>query len=246
MLVMPFTSPSVATRTFTSCVSVALVASLTAATGYAVDLNPAVTASLALVATAVTSITSVGPSTPVASQATAGFKPTLVTDTTGNGQPYLLHDGSDDRLVNTDYSLAQAATIFLVASCTVQTSRFIIDGYNLGQRMAVYGYDATNVGMYAAGAELTGVANLTALTIYEAVFNGASSVLLLNGVQKASGNPGTNGYTTGFVLGGRGDQNLPNMWSGKIFRTLIYSGAMSASERAIVRQLLATRYGIAV
>jgi hypothetical protein len=182
-------------------------------------------------------------------QATAGKKPLYKTNIV-NGKPVLRFDGSDDYLTKA-FTLNQGFTVIMVykqvALGASGSHDIIFDGGSAAA--ALLGVNnAPHTNMYA-GAVLQSGASPTfapangAFAVVTAVFNGGSSALYENGTQKFTGNAGSQN-AGGFTLAALGDGSRTTQLD--VAEVLIYSSALSASERQQVETYLADRYGLTI
>jgi hypothetical protein len=97
--------------------------------------------------------------------------------------------------------------------------------------------------MYGGLVELSNtVANaFVTPALHGGTFNGASSVMFLNGTQNVTGNPGAQG-STGFMMGAR--FNGDDRWTGHIAEVLIYNGGLSTAQRQQVEGYLSRKWGV--
>jgi hypothetical protein len=138
--------------------------------------------------------------------------------------------------------MTQPTTVFLVAKKTGTGNLYLFDGAATNQ-MAFISQDETHVRMYAG--TLFDVAAVPAnWNVYTGLFNGASSVLGVNGVETA-GDAGTQA-TTGLTVGASGGGG--SLWfTGDILAVLVYTGAaLAAPDRLAVARYLGRKYGVGV
>lgn len=172
----------------------------------------------------------------VASQATTGNQPGLVT-AGQNGHNYLTFNGSQwlDATLGT---MSQPITIFVVCSATTpantqdsigaMTSTIMQDGILSG---AAFQY---------AGGVVSGGSVTTGWHVFTFVMNSGSSVVYFDGVSVATGNNGASswsGYEIGAVDVGQ------NQWTGNIADIIIYDSVLSTANRQLNESGLGTKYG---
>lgn len=179
-------------------------------------------------------------------QSTSAAKPTYRTNVV-NGKPVVRFDGTDDTMVTAAFAseLAQPNTIIAVAlfATTATTNRMICDGLAAGKRHAMYSH--LNSGgkwtFYAGTTEVNGSVIATgAFHVVSAIYNGASSVLYLNGAQDATGNTGSNPLS-GLRLGSFAGAAFLN---GDIAEILVYDSALSTADRESVEEYLMEKYAL--
>ena len=173
-------------------------------------------------------------------QATAGSRPTQVARA---GQAALSFDGGDWVQGAFGATLSQPLTVYAVFEPTsLATQRYIFDGDDASNRVALYTDTTPNYGVHAPTARTGGTPTLA---IHAACFtaNGASSALRVDNFAGAaitlSGDPGTAGLD-GLTVGARYLQNIN--WQGYIWEIILYSGAHNAATRKLVGDYLTARY----
>lgn len=127
-------------------------------------------------------------------QATVGFRPALVS-AGQNGRDLARFDSADDRLLGTGWptSTADPFTVILAFKTDTIANRHLM----AGNAFYIYKQSGTSRWAIFGSAELaSAVAADTLPHVITAVFNGASSVIRLDGTQIAAGNAGTATVTT--------------------------------------------------
>ncbi len=182
-------------------------------------------------------------------QATGSLQPTAQTGAGDliNGRGVIDFDGTDDALAAVFTAIPQPTTIFVVASADVDSNnRFYVDGGAGGTgRQAIYWRVSDQLAFFGGSTEVDATAidvpAVTSMHILEAVFDGASSALYVDGTARGTGNPG-NHSLIGITVGN--SSSLGGPWDGQMGTILVYSGALSSPNRDIVRAYLETRWGI--
>ena len=155
---------------------------------------------------------------------------------TGTNQPaysagVFTFDGVDNYLKTAPFTLNQPETIYLVVNQVSWTAGdSLIDG-NTGNSMRVYQNSSTpGIALYA-GATTNQNTDLTvgAFKILTAVYNGASSLLIVNAGTASTGNPGVNNGG-GFTLGG----TVASYSDIQIKEAVVFAAAHDASTRSSV------------
>lgn len=133
-------------------------------------------------------------------QATGTAKPTLTTDA---GVVCLSCDGGDF-LTIAGFTLNQPNRVIVVSRLNnlVNTPQIFVDGSLSTNRHAIYGQSAT--WRFQAGTGVQGSAWDADWHVFDAIFNGASSQLNIDGVLDASGDVGAQ-TMTGVTIGARND-----------------------------------------
>lgn len=178
-----------------------------------------------------------------ATQATAAKKPTYrASRSTFSGQPVVEFDSADDFVQTASFTaMAQPNTVFAVAKVgATGAQRFMIDGFDFSNRHALFQESSTNWQYYAGSLVNDGTSN-TNVHLFQALFNGASSVLRVDGGAGTSGNAGSNNLT-GLTLGAQpsGTSN----WGGDIAEVIVYNMSLSATEINGVALYLGAKYGL--
>jgi hypothetical protein len=178
-----------------------------------------------------------------ATQATAGARPTQ-SATALNSRPGLTFDGGDV-LQTGAFTVAQP---FVVVVATQRTGamagsalQILYDGLtNAGRGVLYHNATTGHLGIFS-GTALQSTTATTSPTILRATHNGATSSLVLNGTEIASGNAGTTGLD-GLTLGRRFTGT--DFLTGIIADILIFSGADYAARAASADALMRAYYGI--
>lgn len=157
-----------------------------------------------------------------------------------NGKPALLFDGLSHSMDSTGWSLSQPTTIYVVGKTTAPSGGTIFDGITTRQTVLING---SVWSFYAGSLQDSATATDTNFHVFCAVFNGASSVLYLDGASIKAANAGAGGIN-GFRLG---NNTIPNnSWLGHIPEALVFSGAHSAANRTAMTSYLGSSYAITV
>lgn len=183
-------------------------------------------------------------------QATTANKPLYKTGIL-NGEPMLLFDGVDDYLAGAFAGglISQPITAFVVAQLASgrvnnNAGYNIIDGDDTTNRLVIFkgATGSPDTWEIFAGSTLVGSVAVDANAhILCAIFNGASSELIVDGASHATGNAGTkgiDGLSVGRYPGGSG------YWSDYIGKRLIYEGDLSTADKNQVGNFLADFYGL--
>lgn len=172
------------------------------------------------------------------SQATAGSRPQFKANILG-GRPVLRLDGTDDRLFGTIVSVAQPFTAIIVANV----------GASASGSKTPFGFTSASIymnvneqaGLFAGAAADSTAAIDGAFKILGGVFQGAASVLRVNGVPTVL-NPGGNATGTGVNLG---SNSTPlEFIAGDIAEAILCQGALPATWIARVERYLNRKYGM--
>jgi len=171
----------------------------------------------------------------------SGLNPTLQTNVQ-NGKPVVRFNGTNDRIADTgtDLGITQPNTVVIVGNQTSKATsgRFIDTG---GTGRQIVGCNASGLFSIFASSSVTGAVDRSgAFHSFTGVFNGASSVGYVDGVQEFSGNPGSNGL--GFIVLGF-DQGTTFL-TGDLAEICIYQGALSPSNIQLLHNYLAFRWNL--
>lgn len=155
-----------------------------------------------------------------------------------SGIPTMEPDGVDDFLASAllGSALSQPTAIFVVAknNDTVGSNRQIFSGQSDFGRQVLYN-DSNNDSIFA-GTVLAAPGVMEEWHVWTAVFNGASSVLRIDGVQVAAGNAGPQNLD-GFVLGCN-FEFTSNFWFGRFIALLVLPELPSLSSIELIESEL--------
>lgn len=180
-------------------------------------------------------------------QATSNLQPTYQTATGPNSKPYVRFNPTTtpDYLESSPGSKSQPNTFFLVYRISTTVNFPCLLASNNGtDRNQVY-MQNQDLSFYAGAVQESGtVLADNTWAVVEAVFNGASSVLYLNGTSIKAADVGAGAEATlrlgadSSALSGDGNQDMAEV--------LFYNAAVSAGNRSNIRAYLGTKYGITV
>jgi hypothetical protein len=182
---------------------------------------------------------------------TAGSNATQVTGTNQpfyraaytNGQPAVDFDGVDNYMATASYTVSQPWTIYAVATFESTTAIQVLAGHGAPVQFGRIGVNAQL--SLNAGSVLGAIAINTSPHVISSVFNGASSVIALDGGTPTTGAGGANTWA------GRpmriGSYDASTLWfNGGVSALLHYSGAHDATTRQRIERRLGRRFGITV
>jgi hypothetical protein len=174
-------------------------------------------------------------------QATGANQP-LYKAAIQNGLPGVLFDGSNDSLDSAGVAVSQPNTTFVAMKAVAVGTNGpnIVNGITTRQVIEVI-FGTTNFGFYAGTSDISGGAADTSAHSFSAVFNGVSSQLWKDGTSIATGNPGANNLS-GLRLGSF-NNTATGGYNGYLFEVLLYSGALSTTDRQSVEGYLRSRWG---
>ena len=174
-------------------------------------------------------------------QTTAANQPKIVNAgslVTVNSKASFKFDGTDDFLERETYTqgtLSQPNTFFSVAELDVYAdeNRKLYDGH-LNTARNMFQLSTTGSGQFAhfAGTVVATGENADAdRHLFTSLLNGASSSLRIDGTEKTTGNPSTQGMT-GIVIGANHD-TANNFWDGDIQELIIYNSNETSNFTAL-------------
>lgn len=184
-----------------------------------------------------------------ATQATTSKKTSYHTGIL-NGKPVVRFDGTDDRLTKIPWNggnVTQPVSIFIAFQLIALAAAegILVDGDDTTRRNMVFkNTPANNYWAYNAGSSVASTeAADTSTHIISAIFNGASSVLRIDGVQIAAGDPGAQ-ITGGITIGGFVDDSRfsSNVNMGEIIE--YEDTTITGDEISQIESYLATRWGV--
>jgi hypothetical protein len=171
-------------------------------------------------------------------QATPGNKPVLKL-ATKNSRNTVRFTAADDYLSAAFGStLAQPWTYWIVVIRS--GGDYVFDGAG-SNRQIFFTVTVGNIGINAGAGLATAGVTATNWNVYTLVFNGANSEVRANGVQRASGNAGTNAMST-LVIGVRASFNQG--MSGDIAELIATNTLASTSTISAVEAYLSVKWGI--
>lgn len=147
-------------------------------------------------------------------------------------------DGTDDYLLNSISTYNQPNTVFIVAKELTGTDQVMLDG-NSGRHFV--GVSGGIFYLYTTALLNCGAQSPNTWRVYEAVFDGASSELLYNGVSQATGNTGVDPLSLNAVIGAGVSGTYP--FKGQIAELLFYD-SITSPNRATIRACLQAKYGL--
>ncbi len=174
-------------------------------------------------------------------QSTASKQPKIVNAgslVTVNSKASFKFDGTDDFLERETYTqgtLSQPNTFFSVAELDVYAdeNRKLYDSH-LNTARNMFQLSTTGSGQFAhfAGTVVATGENADAdRHLFTSLLNGASSSLRIDGTEKTTGNPSTQGMT-GIVIGANHD-TANNFWDGDIQELIIYNSNQTSNFTAL-------------
>jgi hypothetical protein len=174
-----------------------------------------------------------------ATQSNASYRPTYKTNML-NGMPGLQFNGS--YMTTGAFTLNQPTSVFLVGSNNADS--YFTDGGAGVNTLAIVDYGSSNtvLGIVLNVAWVTqDVSNMMNPAVIGAIFNGAASVNDFNG-NIVTGNPG-DANASGVTLGGQAS-GAGALMNGYLYEVLVYSQALSVSDRQKIEGYLAWKWGL--
>jgi hypothetical protein len=178
-----------------------------------------------------------------ATQATASLRPTFQTSEL-NGKPGVLSDGTND-LLSGPLTAPQPCTVIIVArgaTASAKAYRFLITPQ--ATRCDLFNRSGTSARLFA-GSEAGGPAwAWQSPAIMFGLFDGASSLIYLNGGSPTTVNPGTGGYTSGNYNLFDFDGTYGYGDAAFIFEVIVYSRKLTQIEVSQVRGYLNNKWSV--
>lgn len=169
-------------------------------------------------------------------QGTGAAQPTFKTNIL-NGLAIVRFDGGD--YLTKAWTLGPPSTAFIVVKSAFDATD-CLDGGSLNQ--SVFQRASSTSALAFDGAALFAtVGNWSNFNYYCIVWNGASSLIGVNGTE-TTGILGTGGYNTGVAIGAGGDGT--NAITGDIAEVIIYDTALSIGNRGAANTYLASKYAL--
>jgi len=182
-------------------------------------------------------------------QTTTANMPKIYDGTTGvvteNGKPTVDFDGSDDNFTSTISNITQSFDVYTVHNfnTTPTATQRLYDSDNGGR--ITRGSNSTANNFAFAGTVLSWSPQQTGQVQETTVYNGASSLVRVNGTQTASGDAGTNSTGTDFVIGA--DKTASSQFiDGQIQEFIIFDNSKNATDRSGIETNIATFYDITI
>jgi hypothetical protein len=175
-----------------------------------------------------------------AEQATTLARPSLSTI---NGVQALLFDGTDDSMESTFSSISQPLMIYSVFRQQIITVARVVYDSRLTAACALFSNTANIVAEAGATLTWTSGAALNTGVATTVIYNGASSSIRSNGVEKQTGNAGTNALTSGMKIGVSRASSA--RFFGQIGEILVYSAVHDSTQLSQVEGYLMSKWRIA-
>lgn len=174
-------------------------------------------------------------------QGVLGNRPTLIeNDPAYNNKATLSFDGGDYLdTPNFTAVLTQPTTIFAVGEFGIVPNEMMIDS-TAGNRNVVYSGAGPQNRLFA-GANLLGGVTDTNPHIYQGIFNGVTSEILVDGISEVIGDAGAENMPS--VRIGT-DVGLANFLNGKVAELIIVNTLLTAAEQAATCNFLKAYYAI--
>jgi len=176
-----------------------------------------------------------------ADQIIIAHQPTLDKNSIG-GRWGMNFDGSGDEMISNNSFTTSPATHFWVASLNTSSSRkHIVDGSqtNVNDTRQIVRTRDGNWNIYDSGGLFDGTADQND-HIFEAVFDGANSELIIDGTSVAQGDAGTGTLEDMTIGSKRGEAH----WNGLINEGITLDSKLSANQRSKIRSHIQDWYSL--
>ncbi len=175
------------------------------------------------------------------SQATGANQPTR--NGSQNGRTTVVYNGTSQVLFTASFFLAQPTTQFAVVKNTDASAnnRQIIASSNSSLDMWISDFGSPGKWALYSGTKLEGSLADTAWHDFVGVFNGASSLIYLDGTQVGSGSANTSNLNGTVAVGAYSAPS--NYWKGEIAEILWYNTVLSTGNRQAVEAYLKAKWG---
>lgn len=169
---------------------------------------------------------------------TDGTKKPVVKLAVKNNLPCVRFDGSNDKMA-LSFTLNQPEFVFAVFSCKTNGAQ----AWDGATQDYMWGWVSTTTFETYAGAYGPKITNfsLNNFCLIEALYNGASSEIFMNGVSGGTGNVGAfnaGGFTIGGSAGNFSNQNMD------VCEILIYQAALGSVDRKKVEAYLSAKWSV--
>ena len=173
-------------------------------------------------------------------------RPVRIAINTGAGENQVLQFSGINRLKTDPFasSITQPTAIFIVANFDTIGTYYLFDGIDGSNRNALYTRTDFTFGMFGGSQIINTNIPATAGTfkVYSAVFNGASSLMRIDGTGVLSGNVGAQSLL-GLSIGT--DRNGNQTFQGKIAEVLVYDGGLNTEQIVAIEEYLKYKYIVA-
>jgi hypothetical protein len=186
-------------------------------------------------------------SSPSALDLTPGANAPAWVDNVLNGEPVVRFNGSSDTLSAAMSARSQPFTFFVVAEQASSTGTQIMLHSTSGASCPFYLTSNGKANLFSGAALATaGTTTMTDPHVIECVFNGASSVVAIDGTE-TTGTTGSGAIGIGSgIRVGANQGATAEFFNGDIAEIVCYAGAMDSTDRSAVRAALGAKYGITV
>lgn len=174
-------------------------------------------------------------------QQTLNFKP--IYRVGANGIGYLESDGTNDSMARTFTSASQPQTLFCCVCPKRNASgglQYVVDGGSTGRHIIYANTGTPGKWSYFAGSAQNSTADYTVDQWFRviAVFNGASSKLIVNGTTVSTANPGSNGTEGETIFSDNIGSNCAQAFMSQFGRV---SGALSSGDITLLDAFLLSK-----
>ncbi len=160
-----------------------------------------------------------------------------------NGKPAFLSDGADDFTQFTGVNLPQPYEMAIVTQPTAQNSGRLFDSADTAKRGTCWVGTSGEVWSYGGTSSFSGVADIVDTNTHYVLtqFNGASSVLRIDGGEDATGDTSAEDLG-GWTVGSRWDGAFNH--TGYTYEFILKASLLSAGERSALEANEDTYYGV--
>ena len=160
---------------------------------------------------------------------------------TQNGHTTVVFDGSTDTLSCSVAGMVHPVTMFAVARNTASSGQRNLISYSSDGR--IFRTSGGTIDIYQGSFLSSGTSwGTTDFHSVSAVFNGASSLIAVDGGSDTTGTSGGGSFDTGSAAVGALRASSSEYWQGDIAELIVYDRALSSGERSQVEDYLAAKW----
>ena len=179
------------------------------------------------------------------SQSAGGSRPSPVANGL-NGLQTLSFDGTHDHLESSTVNIPQPISVFTVLKLTGGSGdKRVFSGQSSASRAILSMAETSKLSLWSGSWASSNfpTPSATEFVTIGAIFDGSNSQLILNGSAQSGLNPGTQGLTSGLLIGANWNHSN-EFFGGQIAEIIIFNKHSSQTEREEVEGYLAHKWGL--
>ena len=180
-----------------------------------------------------------------ATQATSTYQPTTGANTK-NGLTIIDFNGTSAFMTTSSFTVPQPATWFVALNAADKNNYYIFDGITTRQAAGRNLVSSSGLDLFAGGVNCVASQTYPVTDAFTFVFNGTSSEIYKKTTNLVTADAGTNQNTGGVRIGSRfsAPTEFPDYLQGAIYELVVYSGALSTSNRTAINDYLVSKWGL--